>query len=157
MQNTDLDFNILFIAFDLEEKGLLGSKAYVKKLASENKLKNIAAVINIEMLGYDSDNDGAVHIIHCNENSSKSLYDAYWQSTRASGLKLKDVSACTNRSDHAPFWQKNVPAIVISQNFFGGDGNPCYHKSCDTVDNVNWEYIENNTQAILDMVVNLKI
>ena len=60
LRNYDLDFNVLFVAFDLEEKGLLGSKAYVNKLAKENKLSNIAAVINIEMLGYDSDNDGAV-------------------------------------------------------------------------------------------------
>ena len=157
LRNYDLDFNVLFVAFDLEEKGLLGSKAYVNKLAKENKLSNIAAVINIEMLGYDSDNDGAVHVIHCNENSSKSLYNAYWKSTRKAKLALKDVEACTNRSDHAPFWQKNVPAIVISQNFFGGDGNPCYHKSCDTTDKVNWSYINENTQAILDLVTSLRL
>ena len=157
LKSVDLDFNVFFVAFDLEEKGLLGSKAYVKKLATNGQLSNIAAVINIEMLGYDSDDDGAIHVIHCNENSSKSLYDAYWKSTKSSGLGLVDVSACTNRSDHAPFWQKNVPAIVISQNFFGGDGNPCYHKKCDDVSIVNWNYINQNTQAILNLVNSLKL
>ena len=157
LRNIDLDFNILFVAFDLEEKGLLGSKAYVKSLQKKGQLSNIAAVINIEMLGYDSDNDGAIHVIHCNENSSKKLYDAYWKSTKKAKLKLVDVEACTNRSDHAPFWQKNIPAIVLSQNFFGGDGNPCYHKSCDDVSIINWNYINANTQAILNLVTSLKI
>ena len=157
LKNVDLDFNVLFVAFDLEEKGLLGSKAYVKELQKTGKLQNIAAVINIEMLGYDSDNDGAIHVIHCNENSSKRLYDAYWKSTKQAKLKLVDVEACTNRSDHAPFWQKNIPAIVLSQNFFGGDGNPCYHKKCDDVSIINWNYINANTQAILNLVTSLKI
>ena len=63
LKNVDLHFNVLFVAFDLEEKGSFGSKAYVKELQKTGKLQNIAAVINIEMLGYDSDNDAVVQFM----------------------------------------------------------------------------------------------
>ena len=43
LKNTDLDFNIFFVSFDLEEKGLLGSKAYVKYLQQTKMQPKIAA------------------------------------------------------------------------------------------------------------------
>jgi len=56
-------------------------------------------------------------------------------------LNMKKVAACTNRSDHASFWNKNIPATIISENFFGGDDNPCYHKQCDSINIINKEYM----------------
>ena len=146
LASKELKRTIRFVAFDEEERGLVGSEAYAKELNKTGEISKIS-LINIEMTGYDSDNDGDFHTIDCNENSSPSLSNALLNAISSEGVALKKVDACTNRSDHAVFWEYNRPAIVISQNFFGGDGNPCYHRTCDTVQKVNWDYMEKLTRA----------
>ena len=49
------------------------------------------------------------------------------------------------------------PAIVVSENFFGGDGNPCYHQSCDKVDKVNFDYMTRLTTALARAVAELVV
>jgi Zn-dependent M28 family amino/carboxypeptidase len=147
---------IRFVAFDEEERGLLGSAAYARELQKNGEISKVS-VLNIEMTGYDSDNNGDFHTIDCNENSSPQLSRALLSAIAAEGIKLKKVDACTTRSDHAVFWDYNRPAIVISQNFFGGDGNPCYHRTCDTVAKVNFDYMMKMTQAAANAVANLNV
>lgn len=154
LANVDLKRTIRFVAFDEEERGLVGSSAYAQELSSAGTISKVS-LMNIEMTGYDSDNDGDFHTIDCNENSSPQLSRALLNAITNEGIALKKVEACTNRSDHAAFWDYNRPAIVISQNFFGGDGNPCYHRSCDTVQKVNWDYMEKLTRAAANAVYNL--
>ncbi len=137
---------IRFVAFDEEERGLIGSAAYAKELDRVGDISKVS-LFNIEMTGYDIDNDGKFHSIDCNENTSAALTNALISSILAEGIKLTKVEACTTRSDHAVFWKHNRPAIVMSQNFFGGDSNPCYHRMCDTVGIVNWDYMAKMTQA----------
>lgn len=157
MHKQKLNIGIKFIAFDEEEKGLVGSRALADSWSKSGKLKEILAVLNIEMTGYDQDNDGAMHAIHCNENSSKDVADLVLQAIKAQNLDLSVVKACTNRSDHASFWRHDVPAIVVSQNFFGrpADSNPCYHKKCDKVDLINFSYAERLANALNGTVWNL--
>ena len=140
MKPSTWNMTIHFVGFDLEEKGLLGSKAYVKE---QIKLKTpLKANINLEMLGYDSDNDGVFHVIDCQRKESLNLVNLVKQSASERN-SLKVSPYCTNRSDHASFWNAGIPAVVISQNFFGGDGNPCYHAACDKFDKVNTNYLYN--------------
>jgi hypothetical protein len=142
MGGTTWNSTLHFVGFDLEEKGLLGSKAYVKE---QIKLKtSLKGNINLEMLGYDSDNDGVFHVIDCKRKESQDLVNLVKQSV-SEKKNLKATSYCTNRSDHASFWNVGVPAVVISQNFFGGDGNPCYHAACDKFDKINPTYLSNLT------------
>ena len=149
-----LDHTLRFVAFDEEERGLLGSAAYAKHLASIGEIQRVS-VLNLEMTGYDSDNNGEFHTIDCNENESGSLSEVLMATIGSEQIALSKVQACTNRSDHAVFWNYDRPAIVISQNFFGGDGNPCYHRSCDTVAKINFEYMEKITQAVANTVYRL--
>ena len=140
MKSATWNVTLHFVGFDLEEKGLLGSKAYVKE---QIKLKTpIKGNINLEMLGYDSDNDGAFHVIDCERKESLKLVNIVKQSA-AERKSLQASPYCTNRSDHASFWNAGIPAVVISENFFGGDGNPCYHASCDKFDKINTTYLNN--------------
>jgi hypothetical protein len=55
------------------------------------------------------------------------------------------------RSDHAPFWKRSVPAIMITDgaNF----RNPYYHTPGDTVDTLDFEFMEKVTKATLSTVV----
>lgn len=149
MGGTSWNSTLHFVGFDLEERGLLGSKAYVKE---QIKLKtSLKGNVNLEMLGYDSDNDGAFHVIDCKRKDSLELVNLVKQSATETN-KLKVTSYCTNRSDHASFWNAGIPAVVISQNFFGGDGNPCYHAACDRFDKINTTYFSNLTDLAGNVV-----
>ena len=154
LRDLPLKRTIRFVAFDEEERGLIGSAAYANELVRTGEINKVS-VFNIEMTGYDSDNDGDFHTIDCNENSSPMLSRALLSAISQQGIALKKVDACTNRSDHAVFWEHNRPAIVVSQNFFGGDGNPCYHRSCDTTQKLNWDYMAKITKAAANAVVSL--
>jgi Zn-dependent M28 family amino/carboxypeptidase len=154
LATKSLGRHIRFVAFDEEERGLIGSAAYARHLAKTGEIKNVS-VINIEMTGYDSDSDGEFHAIDCNENTSGTLTETLLFTITSLGIPLRKTAACTNRSDHAVFWDYDRPAIVMSQNFFGGDGNPCYHRTCDTVTQVNFDYMAKLTKAAANAVFRL--
>ncbi len=151
LSKVPLNYGIKFIAFDQEELGLVGSKSYARR----HDLKDLIGVINVEMTSFDSDGDGAIHVIDCNENQSARITNIFTQLLTDKTRNLKVVDACTNRSDHASFWRYNKPAIIISQNFFGGDDNPCYHRGCDRVDRVNYDYMVRVTNLVKDAVYGL--
>lgn len=152
---------VRILGFDREERGLLGSDAYVATI--QNK-KDIIGDINFEMMGYHSRNDGAFHVIDCDRTifgtpvskvGSDVLSKAMKESIRSLNLSLSVVPTCTNRSDHASFWRHKIPAIVISENFFGGDADPCYHARCDIFDDrLNMPYMANILEATLKTTEN---
>jgi len=148
LKDAKLDYNLRIVGFDEEERGLIGSARYASMLKSEGLIDQLVGVINIEMTGYDRDKDGAIHVIDCNENTSADLTAIVMNVHSQDSLGLQKVAACTNRSDHAAFWRYNKPAIVISQNFFGGDSNPCYHRSCDTVERMDFDYASRITTLL---------
>lgn len=135
-------YDLRILGFDKEEKGLVGSKQYVKSLSQVEKDK-IVGVINFEMMGTNSRKDGAFHIIDCDRSESVFMTKTMENIIGWHKLGLKKIPGCTNRSDHASFWKANIPAIVISENFFGGDSDKCYHKSCDRFDSrLDFSYME---------------
>jgi hypothetical protein len=155
LAKSNYPYTIRVLGFDREENGLKGSDAYVAALPDK---KNIIGDINFEMMGFHQKNDGGFHVIDCakpffrnvTKQNSVFLSDGIKKSIETLGLDLTVVKTCTNRSDHASFWRHNIPAIVISENFFGGDADPCYHASCDVVDDrLNYEYMGKILEATL--------
>ncbi len=152
LKDMPLKVGVEIVGFDQEELGLLGSKAYAAHLSQTNRLNDLIGVFNVEMTGFDGDKDGALHIIDCNENTSAELTARVEAVLTATEMDLKKVDACTNRSDHASFWRYDRPAIVVSQNFFGGDSNPCYHASCDTIAKLDFGYMTRITTVLAEAV-----
>ena len=148
---------VRILGFDREEQGLKGSDAYVATITNK---KEIIGNINFEMMGFHSKNDGAFHVIDCNRSifggriskpDSEFLSKGVKDSIGTLGLDLNVVPTCTDRSDHASFWRHKIPAIVISENFFGGDPDPCYHARCDVFDDrLNFDYMNKIMSAVLD-------
>lgn len=156
LAKNNYDYTIRVLGFDREERGLLGSDAYVAAIADK---KSIIGDINFEMMGHHSKNDGAFHLIDCDkpflfnvvQKNSLFLSEEVKKSITTLGLDLTVVKTCTGRSDHASFWRHKIPAIVISENFFGGDADPCYHAKCDVVDErLNYPYMGKILEAVLD-------
>ncbi|WP_437624899.1 M28 family metallopeptidase [Sorangium sp. So ce1151] len=148
LKDAPLRVGLRIVAFDQEEAGLLGSKAYAQQLERDKQLAQVVGVLDLEMTGYDSNDDGRYHAIHCNENTSAELAASVESAAARAALGLVRAEACTNRSDHAAFWRYGVPSVAVAQDFFGDDGNPCYHERCDRVDRLNWDYMRRLTQAV---------
>ena len=157
MSQKSYDYTIRILGFDREERGMIGSAAYVATIPDK---KLVIGNINLEMMGVNSKDDGAFHVIDCDSSlfgrnimrkESEFLSKEVKDSISALNKDLTVVKTCTGRSDHASFWKNKIPAIVISENFFGGDPDPCYHSRCDVMDNrLNYGYMENILEVLLD-------
>ena len=146
-------YTVRVLGFDKEETGLVGSDAYVASLQNKS---NIIGNINFEMMGVNSRKDGSFHVIDCQKATSVAISNEIRSSIANLGLPLTIVKACTDRSDHASFWRHNLPAVVISENFFGGDADACYHAKCDIVDErLDYGYMGNILEAVLDATEHL--
>jgi Zn-dependent M28 family amino/carboxypeptidase len=130
-----------------EEAGEFGSREYVKSL--ENPIDDIASVVNLDMVGspnpeaYVYEGDGTIQ---------GALSDA----VRAEGLDPTPVDL-EGRSDHAPFEEAGVPTggLFTGADEPAPDGEPhdsCYHRACDTVDNVDLEILEKMADALASAV-----
>ena len=147
LAGCQLDHGLRIVAFDEEEDGLLGSKAYVSKLQAEGAIATVLGDVQLEMLGYHTKADGGFLLVDCKSSEgdkpdSKFLNDAVLRAISRGNLNLEPRDSCTSSSDHAPFWGAAVPAIVYSQEFFfsGADSTPCHHKDCDEIDQINFDY-----------------
>jgi len=126
--------SLLFVAFDAEEKGLLGSKYFVSH--TPVPLSSIMLNVNMDMVSRNDSNEifasgtshfpflksyvdsiqpfTAVHIRFGHDGEKPGAYD--W----------------TNQSDHFAFYQKNIPYL-----YFGVEDHADYHRPGDTFDKVN--------------------
>lgn len=129
-----------------EELGLLGSYAFVQRPAIG--LKNIAAYINMDMVGRNEndprfkekseDNLRTVYPSGVAFNSPEFLKVLFAQNQYV-GLVLKpDVEDRIMRSDSGSFAWKEIPTVKV----FTGDHED-YHKATDTVEKVNYEKMTN--------------
>lgn len=148
LAKNNYDYTVRILGFDREEVGLRGSDAYV---ATISKKENIIGNINFEMMGTNSRKDGAFHIIDCKYAYSQFLTAELTSAISSLSLPLTVVKGCTDRSDHASFWRKKIPAVVVSENFFGGDSDPCYHAKCDIMDSrLDYGYMSSIMEAVLE-------
>jgi Zn-dependent M28 family amino/carboxypeptidase len=130
-----------------EEAGELGSREYVKSL--ENPVDDIASVVNLDMVGspnpepYVYEGDGTIQ---------EALSDA----VRDEGLDPTPIDL-EGRSDHAPFQEAGIPTggLFTGADEPAPDGEPhdsCYHRACDTVDNVDLAILEKMADALASAV-----
>ncbi|MEV6157962.1 M28 family peptidase [Nonomuraea sp. NPDC052129] len=148
---------IRFTFWGAEEGGDLGSKYYVANLSAEEKAK-IALYLNLDMIGSPNgvrgvlDGDDSL-----GTNSSKppagsdTIEKTFTDYYAGRKLPLKQ-DAFTGTSDYQSFMDAGIPAGGVRSGtdtvktaeeaaVFGGTAgvayDPCYHKACDTYNNVN--------------------
>jgi hypothetical protein len=136
---------VRFVAFDQEELGLNGSRAYVGRLRNEGRAAEILGMLNLDMMGYDRDDDGGYTIFECGRPEAAFLIDTLIDRTRALDLGLKVSRHCHGGGDHRTFWDARIPAVAFGEQFGrpGADANPCYHLPCDRPDQLNFRYLRN--------------
>jgi Iap family predicted aminopeptidase len=152
LKGLELEHTVHFVAYDLEEIGLVGSYKYlwteVLPLQEREGEEAIIGNINADMVGYEENKFNGV-ISSC--KPSESLDDALMQASKALDPALALEEECTSRlradSDHAGFLDEGLPAIILTDSAVF-DGYPCYHRPCDTADKVNVAYLRSITQLV---------
>jgi Zn-dependent M28 family amino/carboxypeptidase len=146
-------FTIIYALWDEEEVGLLGSQ-YHAEIAYENQ-QQIQGVINLDMIGWDSDND---HVTVLNEDEnvvSVIMVRRALELIEDWGLDL--IPVVTQRrfaSDHIVFREYGIGAICISEDFID-DFNENWHTTDDRVENMNLEYYLENAKLSTALLASL--
>lgn len=150
LANYPLKYSVLFIAFDEEEKGLIGSLAFADSAISQGI--NIKGVLNVEVLGYDSDNDGKFMLI--TNYNSEGLATNFLNAIQVYQIGLLGQKNFNGGfSDHYSFWLKGFKAITQAQS----DSNftPYEHTRFDTYDKFNQGYYLKMVKAAFVTIASL--
>jgi len=127
LSQFSFEATLIFIAFDREEQGLFGSKAYSQAHSSDN----ILGMISLDMIAYNPNGSNQARIYGRDASASIKGELAEAISLYGGGIASFD-SGRLDASDHAPFEAAGFPAcLLIEYNVWS---NPYYHKSTDSVD-----------------------
>ena len=122
--------NILFMTFDGEEMGLLGSSYFVEHPVVP--IENIRAMINLDMIGRLRQNQFVIY----GAGSAKEFRELLDHANQQLKLTFKtppanvDFFGC---SDHHPFYLKNIPALFLFTNI-----HKQYHRPEDDADLIDF-------------------
>ena len=126
-----------FIWCGSEERGLLGSKAFVKK--HNKQLKNIVLCINVDVAGPVLGKDAIV--VMANKDAVK-----FVEEYRTQIEYVCDVKSDTYSSDSIPFADKGIPAISFAR--IAPTNTATIHNSYDTKKVMKMEHMEKDIAFI---------
>jgi hypothetical protein len=164
---------VLFVAFNSEEDGALGSEEFISIIASRRL--RIQQVCILEMVGYASDRRGSQktppglplripdvgNFLGLVSNwHSRLVLDrllgiaqTYIPDFPVLGLHMTPgveiLVPTMQRSDHAPFWRANIPALMWTDT--AEFRNPHYHGPTDTPDTLDYAFM---SQVLLLLLAN---
>lgn len=141
-EKKDLHRSIIFVAFGAEEKGLLGSKHFVKNPPVE--LSKIKLMINLDMLGRMKENNS---IQLGGTGTASEMENLINQTLKNHKLELAMFPEGLGPSDHASFYGQNIPVL-----FFSTGPHMDYHTPEDTHDKINYEGIKIVSDAITGLI-----
>ncbi len=134
-------YTIIFALWDEEEIGLIGSANYARLAVQSGE--QILGIINMDMLGWDPENDGLMNIETSSIANSVALANLI-KSLNANyqiGLSPVIYNPGSLRSDHKSFWDQGFSAVEISE-WSPGQGSiyPFLHTSNDRIEHFNLPY-----------------
>ena len=153
--------HIRFGFWGAEELGLLGSKHYMSTLSTTEKDK-IELYLNFDMIG--SPNPG--YFVYNDNPAGNGARDDLTSYFTSKGIAWEYIDV-QGRSDHAAFRTYGIPtsgtftgaeSLMTSaqaQKWGGTSGrafDPCYHKACDNINNINVTALDRNSDAIAHML-----
>jgi Zn-dependent M28 family amino/carboxypeptidase len=167
---------VLIVFFNREEDGLLGSREFVRDLASQSLIVEEAHIF--EMVGFCTrepssqrmppglpgiaapnvgDFLGLLANRHSNSHAEKllALGATYVPGLPVVALKtylgIERFLSHLLRSDHAPFWEARIPAIMWTDT--SEFRNPHYHRSTDTAETLDYDFLSNVVKLTLARVL----
>jgi Zn-dependent M28 family amino/carboxypeptidase len=142
------DNSVLFAAFDAEEAGLRGARAFVA--SPPVPLASIALNVNLDMVARD-----AANVLFASGTSHYPFLKDYLADVTRPPVVLKfghDVAGAkeddwTRQSDHFPFHEAKIPYV-----YFGVEDEAQHHKATDDVETVTKEFFVGVANTILAAV-----
>lgn len=140
---------LIFVAFDAEEMGLLGSKHFVANLPV--KKESVLLNVNMDMISRNDKGElwatGSFH----NPWLKPILEAAQKKATVKLMLGHDDPKLgrddWTYQSDHASFHREKIPFI-----YFGVEDHPDYHKPTDDFEKVNQDFYVRAVETIVGAI-----
>lgn len=129
--------SILFAFFDAEEKGLLGSRHWINNPTVP--LESVPLMINADMVGRLTDNTLRVH----GTRSAAGLRQLVSRLNRDESLKLDFTWKNKANSDHYPFFERNIPFLMLHTGLHDD-----YHRPSDDAEKVNNAGIEQASRLL---------
>jgi hypothetical protein len=136
------DIGVVFVLFDQEEIGLVGSWHFAGLLVAEGV--DVEAAHTIDQMGWDANANRAVEL----ERADAGLSEIYEAAAAASGLLIPLVPTQTGYTDHVSFREWGLPAIGLTEEFVSGDTTPHYHLPGDTYETVSFAYLASTTTLV---------
>jgi Zn-dependent M28 family amino/carboxypeptidase len=128
LRGTPRKHTYVFIGFTDEEKGLVGSRHYVRKLAREDAVR-IKAMVNLDTLGLGPLNVWASH-------SDKALTNHLLAVSQVLKLQLSAIEIeGVGSADSESFAEARIPRITISSVTM--KNLPILHSKADQLDTIN--------------------
>jgi subtilisin-like proprotein convertase family protein len=150
LANYSLAYSVEFVAFDEEEIGLLGSNGYADSCLLPGD--TLMAVLNLDMVSWDGNNDGLVRIKTA--NFTELIADMLIRTYQLYNLDLTGAKEFNQGgSDHVPFWYRGMLAITSIEP--GNDFHPYYHTIWDLFSSVNMNYLVKNVKANIAALISL--
>lgn len=152
-----LKYSLEIVLFDAEELGLCGSTYYVSQLDRQKK-DSIRGILNIDMIGFSPSSETCSYAAY-NKNDPRTLDLVKRFATMNDHYDLETngfaEASSQKNSDHASFWNVNLPAIMISECY--PEQNENYHKTTDTIDALNFTQIQKVAQSVTATLAELTI
>lgn len=127
--------DVILVAFDEEEAGLVGSTAFAAKLVTEDE--PVVGVHTIDQIGWDEDGDRSIEI----ERPDEGLYEFYADvAAEVPGLGSLTITD-TGFTDHVSFREAGFAATGLSEEYVSGDTTPYYHSPGDAYDTVDFGFV----------------
>lgn len=154
-QKTPFRHSIVFAAFDAEERGLQGAKAFlVKPPVPQDR---IALNVNLDMVSRNDKREifiaGTYHYPELKapleEIAKRAPITVLFGHDKPVSV-AGGVDDWTNQSDHGPFHAAKIPFV-----YFGVEDHADYHKPTDTADKINRGFFVDVAETILDAVLAL--
>lgn len=165
LSNTTFESTLKLVFVDLEEINFGGSKYFVSQIPGG---VNIFAAVSLEMIGYTSavqqnpfpapfDVNKGDFLAVIGDGRSFSMANDFVRNLKQNNVSLPTIiinpdEVVNNplfqdlmRSDHASFWEQELPAIMITDtaNF----RNPNYHELTDSMSTLDFTFLKKVTQA----------
>jgi Zn-dependent M28 family amino/carboxypeptidase len=152
---------VKFIAFTLEEYGYVGSTHHARKVKKEGT--KIEGMISLEMVGFTAPTQNYPSTIDPKYYPSVGDFIGIVGNKRSEALLNKVRASLKNHipqlpaefltvpgngegfeelrlSDHSPFWDQGFPALLVTDTSFLR--NPNYHLPTDTIETLDFEFMQ---------------
>ncbi len=140
LKDVETEMSFVFIAFDSEESGLIGSRHYADAAAARGD--TIVYMLNMDMIGHiNNDNLASLH-----QGPDDEAYALLWGKLADSLVGISGViTGPSGGSDHYPFGQNGYDVTFVQEYNF----STVYHQPRDSTTYINFDYMTRMIKASL--------